>query len=1047
MRLVTLLASSAVLAACSASSGADLRGGLVAPVDELATIPAQRTIAYRADSFTDPGLDVSPDGRRLYFSAMGEIYVVPIEGGLAEPLPLGGGWKTRPVISPDGLSLAFLSDTGAGVAAWRSSLSGAGSAAGRIDPGYEATTLAWIDNASRGSTGGSTDGVSAIGLTVDYEGEHGSAHHSGRVQRLGHTPPASMSADHEGNVFLHRPTGIVRIDASTGIEEVVVAEGNDRIGQPRVMPDGTWLGFATTSGETAQLMLRNLASGELRTTGCRLDPWWVTGTASDAPEPSYAFIPGQQAVVLERGGRFHRCSFEGVETPIPVEADVRIDLAPRIRPSLVRANSAAGLPLNLTSTADGGLVAFSDAGHVWIHHRSTGQTSRISTSNLHEQTPALSADGRRLAYVERFQDQSSNLTVLDLETGASNVLLHSQGVLGNPAWSPDGRRLAFIETPVLRPQPSIEVPEPHGATLRWLGLDGSTGVLGPITVRGIEAFPTLTWDSSGSAIFYTKEQGGLTLMSHRLGGEPQPLLSADVRVWNLRVSPSRRFVALATRDGVYVTPILLSSGDHPTFSWSDIRSMKRLWTGGGDNLQWLADDSLVWTVQHKLIRALPGEEPREIADLSLPPEIAPEPKRRAYTGATVITMDQAGTIEDAVIVTNGRTLEYVGPRAGAPDLTGIETTSLSGKWVLPGFIDVHAHNPTEFSEYNLAVSQYNLANLSFGVTTVFDPGPASSFEPAVTWAISQRDEFIGPTAYGTATVVLGYPNTVRSIDVESYEHALTLASDIAGRGGLMVKNYRQGTRRQRQWLAGAARATGLGVTADEDRHPGVILPLIIDGYTAIEHTVSWEPLREDVKRFLIESRVSLTPTLVLEAEDLAQRHEPGLLDLRRDCLVDPRGVGINPSTAPREEDAWFNARKVILADYAELLNRGARVTIGAHGEAAGLDFHWELELLAMGGAAPMNILQAATMNGAEKLGLESRIGSLVEGKDADFIVLNANPLDDIRNARNIERVVRRGRVATWPTGPAPQSWRSATSWDDCQSWNFGLGRSEGPIPN
>ncbi len=1040
MRLATLLASSALLVGCSATGGG-LGGGLVDPVHPIPQVSSGPTISYRADSFTDPTLDVSPDGQRLYFSAMGEIYAVPIAGGSAEPLPLGPGWKMRPAISPDGLSIAFLSDRGAGIAAWRSPLSADRPPVGQAVPDHEAYTLAWVDNDTLVSAGGSMRDGSGLGLTVDYVGEHGDARLAGQSIATNPTaavyPVASMTADHEGNVFLHRGN-IVRADASTGIENVVFAVGEDPISQPRVTSDGAWLGFATMSGGSTHLMLKNLASGELRSTGCRLNPF-SRSSSSPGREPSYAFIPGHHAVVLERDGQFHKCTFEGVETPIAIEAEVRVDLAPRIRPSLIQQTGAPRLPLDLTSTGDGRIVAFSSAGHVWIQNRTGGQTHRISSSDAQERTPAFSPDGRSLAYVERFQDQSSSLRLLDLETGTSTVLTRSPAALGSPAWSPNGRRIAFVEK-------SVNYPADE-ATLRWLGLDGSAGVVGQIKNSGFEPFPRIAWDSSGSAILYTQwQRPNLILLSHPLDAEPQQLLSADHRARELFVSPSGRFVALRTRDGIYTTPILLSSGDRPNFSWADIRSMKRLWVGGVDHLQWRADDSLLWSVQNRLMEASPGEEPRLVADLSLPAEPTAEPERRAYVGATVISMDRAGTIDGAVIVTRGRTLEYVGTREGAPDLSGIATTDLSGKWIVPGFIDVHAHNiGTEISEINAPVSQFNLAELSFGVTTVFDPSASSFVESTVAWAMSQRDEFIGPTIYGTGVPVLGNAGHRNQMDVESYEHALVLASDIAGRGGLMIKEYRQGTRQQRQWLAQAALATGLGITSDEDEIPAVALPLIMDGYTAVEHAVEG-PFREDIKQFLIQSQASLTPTLGTGAIEAGFVSESDLTDPRRDCLFSAARFA-HRSSVPVSESLISTGMGVALADYADLLNRGARVTIGGHGDAWGLDFHWELELLAMGGATPINLLQAATMNGAEKLGLESRIGSLVQGKDADFIVLNANPLEDIRNARNIERVVRRGRVVTWPAGPAPQSWKSATSWDDCQSWNFGLGRWEAAVAN
>lgn len=1040
IRRLLLCAATALLVGCSTGSNPGLRDGVAESSEPVLASPAARTITYRTASFTDPTFDISPDGQRLYFAAMGEIYVVPVGGGSAAPLSLGAGWKTRPVISPDGQDVAFLSDSGSGIAAWRARLPVDRPTTGSLVPGFEASTLAWVDATSLGSVLVSTSGPAQLGVWVEYEKGLRSVSQRGRggphdpraiSRALTRGVPAAMSADGRGNVFLHLATGIVRIDASTGIEEVVVSAEDGSVSQPRVTPDGAWLGLAMTSDGATRLVLRDLASGKLRDTGCRLN----SGPRSSVtyginPEPSYAFIPGQQAVVLERDGVFHRCTFEGVETPIAVEADVAIRVAARVHPSAGRQYGALGPVLDLASTADGRIVAFSAAGRLWLLDRSDGQRRRVSTSDAQERMPAFSADGRHLAYVERFQDQSSALRMLDLETGASKVLLVSRNILANPAWSPDGRKIAFSEKPVT---------DRSDPVLKWLDRDGSGGVIGPSAASGPNQFPVLTWDSSNSALLYMQ---GTTLVAHRLGEEPQPLLSVDPTVWTVRVSPSRRFVALGTRDGVYVTPILLSSGDRPAFSWSDVRAMKRLWVGGADHIQWLADDSLIWTAQRKLMRASPGEAPREVVELDVPQGAVAEPDRRAYVGATVITMDRAGTIPDAVIVTRGRTLEYVGSRPGAPDLTGIETIDLTGKWIVPGFVDVHAHNlRTERSEYNLPVTQYDLAELGFGVTTVFDPSESSLVEAAVKWNASQGDDFLGPTVYGTGVAMLGSSEgSFLTLDLQSYEQALVLAKDLAARDAVMIKAYQQGTRQQRQWLARAARATGLGVTAHEDKSPSVMLPLIVDGYTAVEHEISEGALREDIKRFLIESRIPLTPTLVVAARDNGLTSESLDSDMRRDCLVDPARFG------SRSDEPWDQARLLRspvgqrMIDYADLLNRGAKVAIGGHGEAPGLDFHWELALLSIGGATPTDLLRAATINGAEKLGLESRIGSLAKGKDADFVVLNADPLADIRNARDIERVVRRGRVVSWPSGTAPQSWRSATSWEACQRWNFGLDR-------
>ncbi len=86
------------------------------------------------------------------------------------------------------------------------------------------------------------------------------------------------------------------------------------------------------------------------------------------------------------------------------------------------------------------------------------------------------------------------------------------------------------------------------------------------------------------------------------------------------------------------------------------------------------------------------------------------------------------------------------------------------------------------------------------------------------------------------------------------------------------------------------------------------------------------------------------------------------------------------------------------------------VQLGAHGQREGLAAHWELWMFVQGGMTPMEALRAATLKGAWYLGLDKDIGSLEPGKLADLIVLDANPLEDIRNSESISWVVVNGRV-------------------------------------
>ena len=92
------------------------------------------------------------------------------------------------------------------------------------------------------------------------------------------------------------------------------------------------------------------------------------------------------------------------------------------------------------------------------------------------------------------------------------------------------------------------------------------------------------------------------------------------------------------------------------------------------------------------------------------------------------------------------------------------------------------------------------------------------------------------------------------------------------------------------------------------------------------------------------------------------------------------------------------------------MKAGGKVCIGSHGQFQGLGYHWEMWSLAAGGMGSMEVLKSATIHGAEALGLDKDLGSIEPGKMADLVVLNKNPLDDIRNTESIRYVMKNGEL-------------------------------------
>lgn len=192
------------------------------------------------------------------------------------------------------------------------------------------------------------------------------------------------------------------------------------------------------------------------------------------------------------------------------------------------------------------------------------------------------------------------------------------------------------------------------------------------------------------------------------------------------------------------------------------------------------------------------------------------------------------------------------------------------------------------------------------------------------------------------------------------------------------------------------------------------LNMVADGHTGIEHSLSVENVYDDVVQMWSHSETGLTPTLVvayggLWGEEYWYSHT--------DVWDHDRLLAFNPPlqveararrTLRVPEDEWNHERTA--AHVNELYQAGIGVQLGAHGQRNGLDAHWELWNFGLGGMPNHDALRVATLEGARYLGMDAHIGSLEEGKLADLIVLERNPLDDLRNSEHIRWTMVNGRL-------------------------------------
>jgi hypothetical protein len=250
-----------------------------------------------------------------------------------------------------------------------------------------------------------------------------------------------------------------------------------------------------------------------------------------------------------------------------------------------------------------------------------------------------------------------------------------------------------------------------------------------------------------------------------------------------------------------------------------------------------------------------------------------------------------------------------------------------------------------------------------------------------------------------------------------------------------IKLYRTGSRRVRQWIAQSAGEHGLRVTAEGATSDKLNITQIQDGISGIEHALPAAPLYNDLVTLFAKSGVSHNLTLMVNggAQDrfIVERqpnHDPKLNRFAPRFIVDMKTRKCEWREA---EDDGFPA---FAESGARIARAGGVVGMGSHGEIPGLGFHWEMQAHARGGWRPAEILRAATVGSAEAIGRSSDLGSIEKGKIADLVVLDRDPLAEIRNAEAIAQVMQGGRLYDAGTldevWPVRRDFRRPWYWDD-----------------
>ncbi|SMC95601.1 amidohydrolase family protein [Pedobacter africanus] len=997
-----------------------------------------KSFTLNTDEGTWMNLDVSSDGKDIVFDLLGDIYTMPITGGAAVLLSGGIAWDIQPRFSPNGKYISYTSDKSGADNIWIMNRDGSGKRQVTKETFRLLNNATWMPNseyliARKHFTGTRSLGAGEMWMYSIYGGEgvqltkrkndqqdagEPNVSPNGRYlyysEDMSPGPNFEYSKDPNGMIYAIR-----QLDLITGKTISLIAQPGGAV-RPQVSPDGKMMAYVKRIRLKSVLVLQNLQTAEEwpiyeDLSHDQQETWAIFGVY-----PNFAWTPDGKSIVFYARGKIKKIDLNSLFTnniPFHVTSLQTIQQALHFPQQVFNTDFTVKMIRQLTTSADGKFVVFNAAGFLYKKDLPNGMPERISKGIDFEFEPAISNDGKSIIYATWSDEFKGAIKKTDLKSGKTVTLTEEKGFYYSPSFSNKGDKIVFrkgIGNDVLG------YAYGRGTGIFTMPVNGGPKTL--ISESGIRP----EFNTDDTRIYFQSSEGAKkAFKSIDLNGANERTHYTSTYATQFAPSPDGKWMAFTELFNVYVTPMVTAGAALELSSTNKAIPLTRITKDAGTYIHWSQDSNkLFWTLGEQYFSrdiktafnftdgSAQGIQQPDSTGLSIGLKLKTDVPSglTALTGARIISMKGDEVIENGDILIENNKIVSIGKNLPIPANTRI--IDVAGKTIMPGMIDVHAHLRTSPDGISPQQDWSYLANLAFGVTTAHDPSSNTEMVFSQSEMI-RAGRLTGPRLYSTGSILYGADGDFKVV-INSLDDALSHLRRLKAVGAFSVKSYNQPRRDQRQQILEAARQLKMLVVPEGGSTFYTNMNMVADGHTGIEHSIPVAPVFKDVTTLWNKSEVAYTPTLIVSyGSQWGENYwydRTNVWENERLMAFTPRSI-VDPRARRRTTSEYGDYGHIEVAKTVkQIADGGTKVNLGAHGQIQGLGAHWELWMLVQGGMTPLQAIRCATLNGAAYLGMDKEIGSLEVGKLADLVVMDSNPLDDIRNSEKIKYVMINGRI-------------------------------------